>query len=178
MQPTDPEPVTLFCGLLSARPEVLDVAEARLADRYGPVDVRSPDIGFDFTSYYEPQMGRGLTRRFVSFARKIDPGRLAEIKRATNGLEAEAARAHAFAARPVNLAPGYLSPAKLVLASCKDRAHRIYLGLGVYAEITLRFHGGRFRPVETTYPDYRTAEYIEFFAAVRRRHMGSRGEPV
>ncbi len=177
MEPTDPEPVTLVCGLLSARPEILDEAEAQLVGRYGPVDVRSSDIDFDFTSYYEPQMGRGLTRRFVSFARKVDPGRLAEIKRATNALEAEAARAHAFAARPVNLDPGYISPAKLVLASCKDRAHRIYLGQGIYAEITLRFRGGRFQPVETTYPDYRTAAYIEFFAAVRSRHMSTRGEP-
>jgi hypothetical protein len=60
--------------------------------------------------------------------------------------------------------------AKLVLATTKDRQHRLYLGQGIYAEVTLRFTGGRFVPWEWTYPDYRTPDYLAFFDAVRRRY--------
>ena len=45
-----------------------------------------------------------------------------------------------------------------------------YLGQGIYAEVTLRHTGGRFVPWEWTYPDYRSAEYLTFFDAVRRRY--------
>jgi len=34
----------------------------------------------------------------------------------------------------VNIDPGYISLGKLVLASTKDHAHRLYLGEGVYGE--------------------------------------------
>ena len=170
--PAPPEPVTLVIGMLSSRPELLDRAETLLAERYGPVDLRSPVIDFTWTAYYEPQMGDNLKRRFISFTNRIDPGRLALIKLETNALEADLAREHRFVTRPVNLDPGCVSGSKLVLASAKDRAQRIYLGQGIYAEITLEFRNGGFRPVETTYPDYRSAAYIDFFTRVRERHLG------
>ena len=72
--------------------------------------------------------------------------------------------------RRVNLDPGYVDQAKLVLATTKDRQHRLYLGRGIYGEVTLRFTGGRFEPWEWTYPDYRTPEYRVFFETVRRRY--------
>ncbi len=167
-----PEPATLVVGMLSGDVTVLDAAEAELAAAYGPIDLRSPDIDFDFTDYYEPQMGKGLRRRFVSFARKIDPADLAAIKRRTNDIEAAFARRSAGVPRPLNLDPGYVCASKLVLASTKDHAHRIYLRDGIYAEITLSFRGKSFVPLETTYPDYRSAAYLEFFTRVRQRHVG------
>jgi hypothetical protein len=172
--PRPPEPVTLVVGMLSGRPELLDAAETRLADRYGPVDVRSPLIDFVFTDYYEREMGTGLRRRFVSFGRTIDPGRLAEIKRSTNALEAALAGEAGAVARPVNLDPGYVCGGKLVLASTKDRAHRIYVGEGIYAEVTLVWRKGRFVPLETTYPDYRSGPYLAFFTRARQRHLATR----
>jgi len=174
--PKPPEPVTLIVGMLCSDLELLAAAEARLTSLYGPVDVRSPVIDFDFTDYYEREMGPGLKRRFVSFADTIDPGELSRIKLRTNELEREFAGADAPVPRPVNLDPGYVCGSKLVLASAKDRAQRIYLGQGIYAEITLACRKGRFLPVETTYPDYRSREYIEFFEEVRRRHLARRGE--
>ena len=169
--PVPPEPVTLVVGMLCSKLELLDAAESRLAALYGPIDLRSADIDFNWTDYYASQMGNNLKRRFVSFARKIDPGRLAAVKLETNQLEAELALQHPFAARPINLDPGYVCGSKLVLASAKDRAQRIYLGQGIYAEITLEFRKGQFRPVETTYPDYRSPEYVEFFTTVREQHL-------
>jgi uncharacterized protein DUF4416 len=83
--------------------------------------------------------------------------------------------------RRINLDPGYIDLAKLVLATTKDQQHRLYLGQGIYAEVTLRFTGGRFVPWDWTYPDYRTAEYLAFFDAVRQRYrqqlLALRAEP-
>ena len=62
----------------------------------------------------------------------------------------------------------YVVSSKLVLATTKDHAHRLYLGGGIYAECTLRWFQGDFVPWEWTYPDYRTEHYRDFFAAVRR----------
>ena len=171
--PVPPEPVTLIVGLLSSKRELLDAAESELAALYGPVRLRSADIDFAWTDYYEPDMGPSLRRRFASFAKKIDPGELAAIKIRTNELEQEFARRETFVPRPVNLDPGYICGSKLVLASTKDRSQRIYLAHGIYAEITLDFRKGRFVPVETTYPDYRSPEYIDFFTRVREQHLGS-----
>ena len=69
--------------------------------------------------------------------------------------------------RPLNLDPGYITPAKLVLASTKDHAHRIYLRDGIYAEVTLSFRGRKWQPLEWTYPDYRRDDYQRFFTECR-----------
>jgi len=169
--PHAPEPVTLVVGMLAAKPRLFELAEAELIARHGPVDLRSPLIDFTFTDYYAGEMGPDLKRRFISFARPVDPGDLAAVKLATNELERRLAAADRSVPRPVNLDPGYICGSKLVLASAKDRAQRIYLGHGIYAEITLEYRGRRFRPVETTYPDYRSPEYIAFFTKVRERHL-------
>jgi hypothetical protein len=163
--------MTLIVGMLARRADVLDAAEARLVEVYGPVELRSSPILFVWTDYYAGQMGAELLRRFVSFRDRVDPGRLAAIKLHTTELERELEPLDAEVARPVNLDPGLLSGGKLVLATAKDRAHRIYLSDGIYAEVTLVFEGGRFRPVETTYPDYRSAAYAQFFKAAREHHL-------
>lgn len=71
--------------------------------------------------------------------------------------------------RPLNLDPGYLTPAKLVLASTKDHAHRIYLRDGIFAEVTLVYRKGKWQPLEWTYPDYRRDDYQQFFTRCRER---------
>ena len=70
-------------------------------------------------------------------------------------------------ARPLNLDPGYLTEAKLVLASTKDHAHRIYLSQGIYAEVTLSYRRGRWRHHDWTYPDYQRGDYQAFFDQCR-----------
>jgi hypothetical protein len=71
----------------------------------------------------------------------------------------------------VNLDPGYITAAKLVLASTKDFAHRVYVGKGIYGDVQLRFRDDAFRPVEWTYPDYRTDLAIDFFQNVRQNFI-------
>jgi hypothetical protein len=166
--PREPEPVKLFVGMLSAFPETFEAVAAPLAEAFGPVDLRSDVWPHEFTDYYEGEMGGPLKRAFVAFEQLIDPGTLAEVKLRTNEIERDlAGRGRWPVARPVNLDPGYVTPAKLVLASCKDYTHRVYLGRGVYAEPTLAYAKGRWRDYEWTYPDYRAAEYHAFFDRLR-----------
>jgi hypothetical protein len=117
-------------------------------------------------------MGAPITRFFVSCRELVDPSRLAEIKRTTNGIEEEFHRLGLRAdvhvgLRPINLDPGLLSLARFVLASTKPSAHRLPLASGICAEIELLYERGAFRPVEWTYPDYRSREYLEILGHIR-----------
>lgn len=167
--PFEPNPVKLIAGLLAQRAEMLDVACGLLREEFGPVDIVSPDWPFTFTHYYDAQMGTGLLRRFVAFETLIDPGALRAIKRRTNELELQLARQFTSAPRPVNLDPGYIAPSKLVLASAKDFSHRIYLGEGIYAEITLQYRDQGWQKLPWTFPDYGSGLYDEFLSAVRQK---------
>ena len=169
-----PVPARLICGMLSRFPEAHEWAKARLAERFGPIDLKSDAFPFDFTDYYASEMGGGIIRRFVSFAQLIPPEELVEAKLFTNELEAELASSGRFdVPRPVNLDPGLVTASKLVLATTKDYSHRVYLGRGIYAEVTLRYEKQAFRPWPWTYPDYRTEGYLAFFEDVRTRLVGA-----
>lgn len=85
-------------------------------------------------------------------------------------------------ARPVNIDPGYVALDKVVLASAKNFAHRLYIGDGIYAEVTLSYRrarraGGRgkargagvWTPLPWTFPDYADGRYFPFFDALRQR---------
>src|SRR6185295_8579129 len=120
------------------------------------------------TDYYEATMGAGLGKTFLAFERLADPALVADWKLLTGEWEAEYASLGRHAeARPLNLDPGYITPAKLVLASTKDHAHRIYLGGGIFAEVTLSYRQRKWQPHEWTYPDYRRDDFRRFFTQCR-----------
>jgi len=167
-----PEDVKLIVGVLSAHTHLFDRAKETLCELYGPVDIESPLIPFNFTKYYEKQMGPDLLRKLFAFERLVDPAILPDVKIRTNRLEVElAAEAGGAVPRPINLDPGYVTPAKVVLASTKDFSHRIYLRDGIYAEVTLHFEkGGALRSWPWTFPDYKTSpEYHAFLLAARNK---------
>ncbi len=161
-----PETAKLIVGILAASTASLPAVELALTGRFGPFDLAGPLLPFTFTKYYEKEMGTEIVRKFFSFERTIDPGELPAIKRWTNELET---RFEGSVPRPVNLDPGYVTLSKLVLASTKDYAHRVYVGDGIHAEVTLLWTKGSFVPRDWTYPDYRTPEVLAFFNEVRRR---------
>jgi hypothetical protein len=108
-----------------------------------------------------------LKRKFISFSSLIDPAKIVEIKLFTNQFEENFLYPYSKQRR-LNLDPGYITLAKLVLATSKNFQHRIYLRKGIYAEITLRYKRGKgFTYWEWTYPDYRSKEYIEIFNHLR-----------
>ena len=161
-------PVKFFCGLILADMDLLAPAEKALADLCGPIDREFGPVPFDFTDYYRDEMGERLQRMFVSFGPLADPGRLCGIKQRTNEIERSlAVETAGKKRRRVNLDPGYVTAAKLVLATTKDFSHRIYLGNGIYAEVTLNFHrqGCEYHP--WTYPDFKSGRYDSFFLSLR-----------
>jgi hypothetical protein len=126
---------------------------------------------FEQTRYYESTMGTDLQKQLWAFAELIAPHRLPDLKLASNALERELAEGYAEA-RPINLDPGYLVQGKFLLATTKDQAHRIYLRDGIFAEVTLQFQAGEFRPWPWTYGDYRLPEVIAFLGQAREYYRG------
>ena len=162
-----PTPTLLLVAATSRYADALNLSREQCETRFGAARLISPAFDFIETDYYDSEMGVGLKKQFWAFD-QIDPGRLAAIKRQTNEWEVEyaALRLHPEP-RPLNLDPGYLTLAKLVLASTKDHAHRIYLADGIYAEVTLSFRKGQWQPFDWTYPDYRRADFQAFFTRCR-----------
>jgi hypothetical protein len=163
-------PVKLFLGVLASEAAHLSEVESRLSSEFGPIDLRSAEIPFTFTDYYRRETGDHIVRVFFSFERLIEGDRLPEIKLWTNTLEAEFASEHSDVQRPVNLDPGYIENAKVVLASTKNFYHRMYLGRGIFAEVTMHYRNNAWEFFPWTYPDYQSPEYQEFFVALRRRY--------
>ncbi len=171
----NPHPVKLVTGIIASSQSLFNQAEKQLVKAFGSLDYKSRLIDFDCTPYYAKDTGRDLFRVFLSFDKLVDPARLASIKITTNKMELSLARSmRAKLKRPVNIAPGYITAAKLILASTKNYSHRIYLDKGIYAEITLCFRKKRFIPCDCAYPDYRTDEYISIFTRIRDNFMRQR----
>jgi hypothetical protein len=163
-----PQPVKLIVSAFAPSDALLQDAKQRLAAEWGAVDFESDLLPFEHTRYYTAEFGGGLVRRIWSLEPLVDPGALASIKLRTNELEqgwADGGR------RRVNLDPGYVSIAKLVLATTKNHGHRIYLRDGIYAEVTLHYRDGAYHPWPWTYPDYATEAYCALFVEIRRRYV-------
>src|ERR1700740_3556170 len=159
--------VKLFIGVLVSHTKLISELEQRLFVVYGAIDHRSAVIPFDFTNYYEAEMGDIIDRILFSFERLIEADQLPEIKRQTNQLEEELAPLYPIVKRPVNLDPGYIEQAKVILASTKNFYHRIYLEKGIFAEVTMHFKNNTYQFFPWTYPDYQSKEYQEFFLKIR-----------
>ena len=163
-------PVKLFTGVLVSEGVLLNDVEQRLTSEFGTIDLRSPVLPFTFTDYYKHETGDNIRRVFFSFSRLIEGDELARIKLRTNILETEFAAGGATVKRPVNLDPGYLENAKVILASTKNFYHRMYLGNGVFGEVTMHFRNHAWEFFPWTYPDYQSAEYQEFFFELRKTY--------
>ncbi len=156
--------VKLFAGLIYADTSRYSESRRLLERVFGRSDYESAELDFTHTDYYEPEMGRALKRRFISFGKPADPEGICKVKLVTNRIEKRLSTA---GKRLVNIDPGYLDLSKLVLFTTKDYSHRIYLGKSIYAENTLYYKDGSFRPWPWTYPDYGTKEYAEIFESIR-----------
>lgn len=169
---TQPSPALLILAAFSQFSEALEWTRDKAVGAWGPLAMESDRFAFTETDYYRASMGSRLQKQLFAFAAEFDPARLADIKHVTNAWEAacaaELGETIANVPRALNLDPGYLTGAKLVLASTKNHAHRIYLSDGIYAEITLQYRSGRWQPCPWTYPDYRRVEYLAFFQRCRQ----------
>jgi hypothetical protein len=145
-----------------------DWARTQFAAHFGPLQLTSERFPFNQTDYYAATMGPDLLKQFLVPKHLQDPGRLSRWKLLTNLWEEDyRAEADCPEARPLNLDPGYLSEDKLVLASTKNHAHRLYLEHGIYGEVTLQFRARRWQTCPWTYPDYCQAGYQDFLLTCR-----------
>jgi hypothetical protein len=194
--------VKLICGMISSREALLAQAREVLNGKFGPCDIVSEIMPFDFTHYYDQEMGSPLYRQFVAFEGLCDADVLVEAKVASNEIEQECAccgapldmparipnsgirggmapaQTHMGGTpmpRPINLDPGYIESGKLVLASMKNFSHRIYMGRGVFGEVTMQYRHGTWAPLPWTFPDYASGRYFGFLDQARERLMSGRG---
>jgi hypothetical protein len=167
-QPQETKKVKLISSIFSPERTLIDTGIKEMEEQFGPVDWVSEVLPFNRTKYYEKEMGWPLSRRFISFERLITPESIADIKLITNELEkAHLDNEH----RKINIDPGYLTLERLVLATGKNYSHRIYLRKGIYADLTLVFHDGTFRPLSWTYPDYAEEKVIALFNKLRSGYL-------
>lgn len=159
------ENVKLIIGMLSADKKLFEEVIKLLIEKYGEMDFESEFIDFSFTNYYQDEMGKNISRKFISFKDLINPEDLPDIKITSNNMEEKFLNSNNT--RLINIDPGYISLGKLILATTKNQQHRIYLQKGIFAEVTLRYKNKTFREWEWTYPDYKTPVYINIFNKIR-----------
>jgi len=165
--PRPPKPAKPVIGLFLKDKSLISSVVSDLMEAMGPIDIVSAWLPFDFTAYYEPEMGAPLVRRMLVFQVLMEQDALAETKLMTNAMEQKYARG---GKRSVNIDPGYLIHERFVLATGKNYTHRIYIGKGIYADLTLIYQKGAFRKLPWTYPDYADARMLAFLEMVRNRY--------
>ncbi len=165
--PKSPDPAKLVISLFMNDKEILDKVLPQLEVKFGVFDIISPWFDFDYTDYYYREMGDPLFRRVVVFKELIRQSALAKIKLATNLLEKQW---ETNGKRSLNIDPGYLLLSRFILATGKDYSHRIYIGSGIYGDLTLVYKKGEFQTLEWSYPDYASAEMHDFLEEVRGKY--------
>jgi hypothetical protein len=164
----EPRPVKLFMGLIYSEDAPVDECIRRLEETFGQTDFIGERYAFEFTSYYEKEMGKRLFRRFLSFEKLIKRDDLINIKVITNKLEKDYSLEDK---RRINIDPGYIAREHLILATGKAYYHRPYLGKGVYADLTLVYRDKQYQPLEWTYPDYRSEEIRGLMKVLRDKYI-------
>jgi hypothetical protein len=168
-RPHEPLPAKLVCSVLAASDDVLQTeVVAALQARFGPAELLYPAMPFSHTTYYDRELGRPLIRRMATFARLLPQNALCRVKRFTNTLENHFSGQDGR--RRVNLDPGFLTMERFVLATGKNYTHRIYLGRGIFGDLTLVFQAGSWQTLPWTFPDYAAPNMQSVLTDIRRRY--------
>ena len=165
----EPKPVVLFAAVSGKDLFALERAHRWLQQKWGNTWRVGEPFEFGWTQFYRKQMGDKILKQYLAFENLVDPAVLAESKLHSNQLEQDFAEEFGTkqVPRPLNIDPGYITEAKLVLATTKDRDHRIYLEQGILAEVTLFYQGDRWNASRWTYPDYQQARCLDFLDQCR-----------
>lgn len=155
-----PQAVQYFASIIFKEKNHLVDAKDNILQLVGNIQEETTTMPFSKTDYYEREMGSDLIRIFVLFETLMQRDVLSDIKIITNDIETLLAKNDA---RTVNIDPGYMSLENIVLATPKGYAHRIYIGKGIYGDLTLIYNTGTYRPLEWTYPDYGGDDIIALF---------------
>ncbi len=127
--------------------------KSNLIELYGEIDMESEHYSFsEISPYYDPEMGEGIKKVIFSFKKLIPREFVREVKlKAVEIEEMYSTEGN----RRINLDPGLVTLENFLLTTGKNYSHRIYLGRGVFAEITLIFSKDTgIRELPWTYRDY------------------------
>ncbi len=167
-KPKEPLPAKLSIGLIFNEKAAAQSGLQIIEKTWGAIDFLSEVRPFVYTDYYEEEMGRPLYRRWVFFKELVPQDRLVDIKWQAIEIEKQWT---VNEKRRLNLDPGLITAERLVLATGKNFSHRIYLGKGIFGDLTLVFSKGTFRPLAWTYPDYKDEPSIEMFNKARGKYL-------
>lgn len=167
--PKVPLPAKLVISIIFSSEGLINKAKGKLEEIFGKIDFVSEKLPFDYTDYYTKEMGKGLFRRFVSFAEPISRERLSEVKLITNRIEKEFSTFEGK--RRLNIDPGFLALEHFILATTKSYTHRPYLKDGIYVDLTLIYEKGSYRALKWTYPDYASEEIINILNTLRKEFI-------
>ena len=174
LQLTKPKKCKFIIAFIYASEKTYKKARQSLKKKFGRLDFESNALAFNFTDYYQEEMGSGLKRRFISFKKLVEPSDIVEAKLFCVKLEKRLA---ILGKRRINIDPGYLNQAKVVLSTTKDFSHRIYLGKKIFAEITLIYKDKAFRNLAWTFPDYKTKAYKDILVTIRNLYKEDLKKP-
>lgn len=163
-KPKPPEKAVLFVSSLYSKEGAYEASLKNLKDAFGTVLFESQPMPWQFSTHYNDELGTPLYKRLIFFNAVIDPSFIIEAKILTNEFENNFSHE---SKREINLDPGYMTLAKVVLASTKNYSHRVYLGKGIYGELALFFKDNAFKSVFYTYNDYRSEPVLRIFMNVR-----------
>lgn len=165
-----PAPARLVISVLVGSDQALwpDLKE-RLQVCFGPLDSEYGPVPFAWTDYYDAELGDPpLSRYVLAFAGLVEQDTLADIKHVCLDLERKYRRQDGR--RRFNVDPGLLTYDRLVLASMKNYTHRIYLGRGIFADLTLIYRKGHWHALDWTYPGYADKDMLAHVACLREKY--------
>jgi hypothetical protein len=166
-----PTKALFFAAIMSNEERLIPLLDKELESIFSKIEERSSIYKFDHSTYYYKEMGESIFKYFVSFDVLIDKIDLPDIKINTMRLEEKFFYLKdGFDCRKINIDPGYLTHSKVILSTSKNYSHRVYLGKGVFAELTYIISKEGWKCLDWTYPDYRDNEVISFFSKLRKKY--------
>lgn len=164
-----PNPSLLFAAVTHNPVISRNEIEKSLVDCFGSIIIKSESFDFHFTDYYEKEMGNNLLKFLVAFERLDTENNLPDVKLKSDSIEKNFLDRNNN--RKVNIDPGFLSESRVVLASTKNFSHRIYLGKGIFGEITLLYQNKKFVSLPWTFPDYKSSNIQNFLFEARKNYV-------
>ena len=157
----------IFFGLIYKNRQGLEYLLGKIK-QIAEIDIQSIEIPFDFTDYYKEEMGASLKRKWVSIKKIMAENELVDLKHEAISWEKKLI---SQGKRTVNCDPGGICDNRVVLVTTKNFSHRIYLGKGIFGEVTLRYIGDKFQPLAWTYPDYKSDIFQEFAKKCKKNFL-------
>lgn len=161
-------PVKLFIAVTYQNLKDYEKVYEILRNQFGQIDLTVNYEFSPFTDYYSYEMGSNLYKTILSFENLIEKDNTFKLKHNSIKIEKKIGnKIDEVFKRDVNIDPGYLTEAKVILFTTKNFSHRIYIGNNIFAEITLTYRKNTYTSNNWTYPDYKSNKVIDFFNKIR-----------